>query len=124
MTDKEVLYEFIKDTYNCQEVPQKIEQQIMRYVLENQYTYEGIYNALWYWYYVKQNDVSRAHGRISIVPYIYDEAQLWRKALDKVWMSMKDEPVQPAQEKEIVIQPPKRKPITRYSDNLYGFLEE
>ena len=46
------------------------------------YTYEGILNALTYFYDVKKGSKKKASEGIGIVPYVYDEAQEYYQKLN------------------------------------------
>ena len=52
--------------------------------LNKGYTVDGIYNALYYWYNIKGNSIEKAHGTISIVDYIYNDAQKYFKELEQI----------------------------------------
>ena len=54
-----------------------LKKQLDKYVEEEHYTYEGIYYALKYHYDIKKGDPQKSGGRIGIVPYVYDEAQVY-----------------------------------------------
>ena len=54
---------------------QMLKRQLVKYVVDDGYTYEGIYQALRYHYDVKKGDPQKSGGRIGIVPYVYAEAQ-------------------------------------------------
>lgn len=54
---------------------QTLNRQLTKYVTDDHYTYEGIYQALKYHYEVKKGDPQKSNGRIGIVPYVYEEAQ-------------------------------------------------
>ena len=59
-------------------VKTKIENQIKKFKNENDLTEEQIYNALVYFFEVKQNDPTQANGGIGIVPYIItDSEEYW-----------------------------------------------
>jgi hypothetical protein len=47
---------------------------VRQYVKEFQFTYKGMFQALVYFYDIKQNPVDRAKGSIGIIPYCYKEA--------------------------------------------------
>ena len=53
------------------------------YVKKNGYTYKGIWQALVYFYEVKKHSKQKSQKRIGIVPYVYDEAELYFRQLDK-----------------------------------------
>lgn len=54
-----------------------IRTQLKQYLNNYHYSYNGIYKTLKYCYEVKKMDISKADGRIGIVPYYYNEAQAY-----------------------------------------------
>lgn len=59
------------------------EKQRMSFIQKNGYTNEGILLALKYFYLVKKQSADRSGNRIGIVPYVYDEAQVYYTELEK-----------------------------------------
>lgn len=59
------------------------ERQRISYVKTKGYTNEGILYALKYFYDVKRQSPDRSGNRIGIVPYVYDEAQLYYEEMNK-----------------------------------------
>lgn len=53
------------------------------YVQKNGYTNEGIYYALKYFYEVQKHNADQSGCRLGIVPYVYDEAQVYYETLRK-----------------------------------------
>lgn len=61
---------------------QKIERQRITFIKQG-LTNEDIYNALNYWYIVKNKSIEKANGGIGIVPYIYEDANEYFKSIEK-----------------------------------------
>lgn len=123
--DKEVLEKYIKELFGINCISAKIKKQIDTYRKENNYSYSGIYKTLKYFYEVKGNTIEKANGGIGIVPWVYDQAFLYWRAL---WEAQqKNENIQVEQyilpAKEIHIEPPRRKPM-KHMRKLFTFLEE
>lgn len=59
------------------------QRQRQNYISTYNYTNEGIYNAIRYFYGVKKGRIDKSNGGIGIVPYIYIEAEKYYKNLDK-----------------------------------------
>ena len=81
--DKRVLEEYIKELFGYTSIPPRVSKQIQNYVhdLEHHYTYSGIYKTLKYFFEVKGNSIEKANGGIGIVPYVYQEAFTYWRAL-------------------------------------------
>lgn len=123
--DKERLEAYIKELFGISSIPIKIRKQIETYITVNNYTYNGIYHALKYHYEIKNGSLEKANGGIGIVPYVYDDAFLYWRA---IWEAQeKNENVEikdfvlPV--KEIHINSPKRQPM-KHIRKLFTFLEE
>lgn len=69
----EYIHEYCKQKYGSQYSKRRITQQINELLADGK-TLKGIYYSLVYWYDVKNNDISKSHGSIRIINYIYDEA--------------------------------------------------
>ena len=46
-----------------------------------EYTYSGVFKTLVYWYEVKHGDIEKSNFGLGIVPYIYQDAFRYYKAL-------------------------------------------
>jgi len=101
----------------------RIEKQIKTFIQENGYTYNGILNALKYWYEVKENSPDKAYGGIGIVPYIYTDACNYYKNISEIKErhSQINFDIEPQEEIVITISPPKLKP--KYS-NRFSILDK
>lgn len=73
------ILEFMEDVLGEEYSRWKIKSQLAGFVKDGM-DYEGIYNALLWWYRVQGGDPSSAKGGIGIVPSIYRQANLyWKK---------------------------------------------
>jgi hypothetical protein len=81
--DKRILEEYIKKLFGYKTIPPRVAKQIQTYVhdLEHNYTYSGIYKTLKYFFEVRGNSLEKANGGIGIVPYVYDEAYTYWRAI-------------------------------------------
>ena len=59
------------------------QRQRKKYIRTFNYTNEGIYNAVRYFYGVKKNSIAKGNGGIGIVPYVYIDAEKYFKNLEK-----------------------------------------
>lgn len=55
-------------------VPPRAQKQIKQYIKEYNFTYSGMKKALYYFYEIKKNDISKANQGVAIIPYIYQES--------------------------------------------------
>lgn len=125
--DKRILEEYIKKLFGYKTIPPRITKQIQTYVhdLEHNYTYFGIYKTLKYFFEIKKNSLEKANGGIGIVPYVYDEAYTYWRAIWEAQQKNEDvdlkEFVLPV--REIHIYPPQRQPM-KHTRKLFTFLDE
>ena len=68
--DKEKLEEYIKNLFGYKTLPEKVNKQIRKFHIENNYSYSAIYKTLIYFFDIKKNTIEKANGGIGIVPYI------------------------------------------------------
>lgn len=121
--DKKALEEYIMQLFRTDFVNPAIQKQIKEYVEKNNFSYSGIRKALVYFYEVKHGDKTKAKGRISIVPYVYQDAFNYYYALWEAQQKNQDIQTKSLQRnvREIVIPPPKRqiklKRIFSFLDN-------
>lgn len=95
-----------------------IKAQLKQYLNTYHYTYNGIYKTLKYCYEIKNMDISKADGRIGIVPYYYNEAQAYFLNLfEKNTQKLLNKP----ESIEIIIPIPQRKLKKR---KVFTFLDE
>lgn len=73
-TDEEKLNAYIDELFNKKCNYPVIKKQIKQYIEEYHYSYSGILKALKFFYEIQNNDISKANGTISIIPYIYEKA--------------------------------------------------
>lgn len=125
--DKRILEEYIKKLFGYKTIPPRVTKQIQTYVhdLEHTYTYSGIYKTLKYFFEVRNNPLEKANGGIGIVPYVYDEAYAYWRAIWEAQQKNEDVDlrnfVQPI--REIHISPPQRQPL-KHKRKLFTFLDE
>ncbi len=122
--DKERLEEYIKELFNITTLTSKIKNQIKMYA-EKKYTYSGMWKSLKYFYEVKGNSIEKAQGGIGIIPYVWDEAfNYWRalwEAQERNKEIKAEQFILPA--REIHIEPPQRQPM-KHTRKLFTFLDE
>lgn len=108
--DKKVLEEYIMELFGTDFVNPAIQKQIKEYTTKNKFTYSGIRKALVYFYEVKHGDKTKANGRISIVPYVYQDAFNYYYALWEAQQKNQDIKLKPPERnvREVVIPAPKR----------------
>lgn len=123
--DKEILEDYIKNLFNISSIPIKIRKQIETYITVNNYTYNGIYHALKYFYDVKHGSIEKANGGIGIVPYIYDSAFIYWRAIWEAQQQNENVEVKDfvLPVREIHISSPKRQPM-KHLRRVFTFLEE
>lgn len=123
--DLALLEEYIKNLFDISQLTPKIRKQISTYHTEKNYSYSGIYKTLKYWFEVKGNSIDKANGGIGIVPYTYDQAFRYWRALWEAQQQNEDIKVEEfvSKTKEIHIKPPSREPM-KHIRKLFTFLEE
>ncbi len=73
--DKKSLLEYIDKLFkNYEKNQNKINQQIKKFKSEG-YTYKGMEITLFYFFEVKDNNLSKAMGGVGIIPFVYKEAE-------------------------------------------------
>lgn len=122
---KNKLEDYIKELFNYKVLPEAVNRQIKEYITDKNYTYGGMLNALRYFYEIKNGDKEKAHGRIGIIPYVYEDARIYYLALletkernEKIVIS---DFVLP--EKIVHIKNPERAPMIG-KRRLFAFLDE
>lgn len=123
--DRESLESFIKQLFNIDKITPKIKKQIEDYRKNKNFTYSGIHKTLKYFFEVKGNSIEKANGGIGIVPFVYDEAFNYWRAL---WETKERNSEIKIQDyilpvKEIHISSPRRKPM-KETRKLFTFLEQ
>ena len=76
--NRQKLISYIERLFH-KKVDYKIRNQLTNYVENKKYSYEDIYNALYYFFDVKGNSIAKANGGIGIVPYVIEEAKEYFK---------------------------------------------
>ena len=125
--DKRLLEEYIKQLFGYSSLPPRVVKQIQTYAhdLEHNYTYSGMLKTLRYFFEVRGNSIEKANGGIGIIPYVYDEAFSYWRAICEAQQKNEHidlkEFVLPV--REIHISPPKREPM-KHKRKLFTFLDE
>lgn len=121
----ELLVEYIKRLFNISTLTVKINRQIKDYKENKGYSYKGIRKTLQYWFDIKGNSLEKANGGIGIVPYCYEQAVTYWRAIweaqkfnQQVEISKIEIPV-----REIHIPTPERQPMVKLR-RRFEFLEE
>jgi hypothetical protein len=122
-TDKEKLEDYIKQLFDMDYVSPRVKTQITKFIEEYNFTYSGIQKALYYFYEIKGGDLSKSNGKISIVPYVYQDAYRYFYNLWLAKQKNKDIKIEyyEPKVKEITIQRPQRNVRKRV---LFEFLNE
>lgn len=124
--DKDRLEKYIKELFGVNSIPVKIQKQIEYYRKENNYSYSGIYKTLKYFYEVKKGgSIEKSNGGIGIVPFEYEEAFRYWRALWEAKERNKDVEIEQyvLPVREVHIKPPQRQPM-KHIRRLFTFLEE
>ena len=108
--DKQELEEYIMKLFGTKYVEPIVQKQIRDYITKNNYLYSGIRKALIYFYEVKHGDKAKANRRISIVPYVYEDAYNYYYSLWEAQQKNQDIKIKPPEKtvREVIIPPPKR----------------
>lgn len=72
--EEEKIFNKCKELFGGYYNKARIQKQLKKFY-DDGLTKEGIYNAIEYWFDIKNEDVSKANNGIGIVPFVYDEAQ-------------------------------------------------
>lgn len=118
------LEQYICQLFDYDSLPSIVQKQIDDYVRYNHYTYQGIINALKYFYEVKHGDIAKSNGRIGIVPYVYEEAIQYNLSLMETHEKLQEtkQLVLDIPVIEVRIKNPERKPMKIKND--FSFLDE
>ena len=123
--DKQELEAYIKELFKINEISAKIRHQIKTFKEKNNYSYSGMLKTLKFFFEVKGNSIEKANGGIGIIPFVYDDAFLYWRAL---WEAReRNKQVETEQfvlpTREIHIAPPQRQPM-KHMKRLFTFLDE
>lgn len=122
--DKEDLENYIKQLFGIDSISMKIKRQIDKYHQENNYSYSGMKKSLVYFYEVRGNSLEKSRGGVGIIPYIWDEALMYYRAIWEAQQQNKDvqisEYILPT--REVRIGSPQREIMGR-KKNSFAFLE-
>jgi hypothetical protein len=121
--DFEQLESYTKQLFQVETLTPRFYQLVRQYVKDYQFTYKGMFQALVYFYDIKQNSVDKARGSIGIIPYCYREASdyfmlLWQARQKNETKVVKDY----APEVEEIIIPQPRRQV--YKRKAFSFLDE
>lgn len=121
--DRIELEKYICELFKEDYVNARIQKQIQQYMKDFNYTYSGILSTLKYWFEVKHNDISKSHGGIGIVPYVYNDAKNYYYAIWLAKQSNENKTVEDYRPtvREIRIRRPERKVHKR---RRFSFLDE
>lgn len=57
---------------------------LKRYAENYGFTFEGVYNALMYWYVLKGNSIRKETSPLAIIPYVYEKAEDYYDSLKDI----------------------------------------
>lgn len=123
--DKHELEEYIKELFGVNTIPVKIRKQMDTFRKEKNYSYSGMRKTLKFFFEVKGNPIEKANGGIGIIPWVYDKAFDYWRALWEAQERNKGVEIQKYNlpVREIHIVPPKREPM-KHTRQLFTFLDE
>lgn len=123
--DKKQLEEYIKNLFGISSITPKIRKQMDTFHKDNNYSYSGMYKSLKYHYEIKRGSIEKANGGIGIIPYIWNDALVYWRALWEAQQQNKD--VEIARfilpSREVRIKNPEREPM-KHTRKLFTFLDE
>lgn len=123
--DKEQLENYIKNLFGISSITPKIRKQIDTFHKDKNYSYSGMYKTLRYHFEIKKGSLEKANGGIGIIPFVWNDALVYWRALWEAQQQNKDVEIQdfvlPAREVHII--PPQRQPM-KHTRKLFGFLDE
>lgn len=125
--DKELLENYIKSLFGISSITPKIRKQIDTFHngKDYNYSYSGMYKTLRYHFEIKKGSIEKANGGIGIIPFVWNDALVYWRALWEAQQQNKDVEIQnfvlPV--KEIHIRPPQRQPM-KHMRKLFSFLDE
>lgn len=122
--DKRALEQYIMQLFNTEYVNPRVKTQIKKFISDNGFTYNGILMSLKYFYEIKHGDIEKAHGGISIVEYVYQDAKNYYFDIWQAQQVNKGKQIDlyvPANNvKEITIKMPTKKPTLK---RFFSFLD-
>ena len=96
-----------------------INKQIKDYHSNNNYTYKGMMNTLYWFYEVKHNSPADSNGGIGIIPFTYDNAKEYFHSLYLAKMKNDNKDINSYTPKEVVVtikNPHSKKPVIKMFD--------
>lgn len=121
--DKQEFYAYLKQLfgqYNYTLVKRTAE----RFEKENDYTYEGMRKALYYFYEVKKNSTDKANGNIGIIPWVYNEANNYFATIENANKINSEKVITPNFNTERVIKIPVPKADKPKKRKFFNFLNK
>lgn len=123
---KDLILKKVKEYLGTSFIRQKTDRQIQSFLKDGK-TLEGIYQAVVYWFDVKNGDIEAANGGIGIVDYIYDEAIKYYQRLaenEERYKNVNENLIQVYVDKRSQIEKtPKRKPFAAPARNKLFILD-
>lgn len=123
---KNQLEEYIKQLFDLEKLTPKINKQIKDFINPNGqygYSYNQIYKTLFYFYSIQKNSIEKSKGGIGIVPFVYEDAFNYYRA---IWEANQINAQKPKinyteiEQQVIKIKPPQKQVRKR---NLFDFLD-
>lgn len=122
---KQNIFEYTRKLFKENYNKKRIETHLAKIMKENtEYTYSGVYKTLIYWYEVKHGDISKSNFSLGIVPYVYNDAFKYYKALWETQQRNNNKNILEYIPKQSVvkIKNPQRKPLKK--ERHFNILEE
>lgn len=107
---REELHQKCKELFGESYNRVKINNQLKKFVEENDFEVEKITKALEYFFEVQENDTSKANGGIGIVPHIYNESVKYWESKEETQKKMSAAKLEPQKK---VFKKIKRQKITK-----------
>ena len=124
-TDEEKLNEYIMNLYKVDYVPPRMQKQIKQFIQQYNYTYSGMLKTLIYFYEIKGNDVKDSYDSLGIIPYVYNKACSYYRAIWEAQQKNARKNLNDYIETEIkVIKIPVPECTVRRRRKLFTFLDE
>lgn len=72
---------YIKKLFNVDYINPRIRKQINQYYQEMNFSYSGMLKTLIWYFEIQGNSIEKANGGIGIIPYVYQDARNYYKAI-------------------------------------------
>lgn len=116
--DKQKLTEYICKIFDIKEISNLIDNQINKYIKDLDYSYSGIYGSLYYFYDLKENQISEDINGIGIVPFVYEEAKSFFIQISKTNQENEDVVIENKSKKILMKAPNKNLKCSTKIENL------